>query len=233
MKSFLRRALPLALILVLLTISPGKILADGAAMHVYHCGPRDTRQIALTFDDGPHPRYTDRILEILAREGVIATFFMIGVNVQRYPEVARRVIAGGHEVGNHTFTHATMKRIPEETLVKEIEENDRILEELGYAPHHIFRPPQGVCTDMLPSVLQQTQKHAILWDIDTRDWAHRPSDEILAEIERHVCGGAIILFHDYISGENTTIPALQKVIPALKERGYEFVTVSQLLDIAY
>lgn len=218
----------LLMLLCLLTPFGGTVSAMDPR-GVYHVDTAE-KKIALTFDDGPHPRYTDAILKILAENDIKATFFEIGVNIKQYSNTTRHVIAAGHEIGNHTYTHTTMKHLSGQELKEEIAQTDRLLKELGYGPVALFRPPQGICTDVLFDVMSSTGKRAILWNIDTLDWAHRSSDEIVREIEKYVSGGDIILFHDYISGENTTIPAIKKLIPALKARGYQFVTVSELMQ---
>ena len=218
----------LLMLLCLLTPFGGTVSAMDPR-GVYHVDTAE-KKIALTFDDGPHPRYTDAILKILAENDIKATFFEIGINIKQYSTTTRHVIAAGHEIGNHTYSHTTMRHLSGKELQAEIEQTDRLLQELGYEPVSLFRPPQGICTDVLFDVMSSTGKRAILWNIDTLDWAHRSSDEIVREIEKHVGGGDIILFHDYISGENTTIPAIKKLIPALKARGYQFVTVSELMQ---
>lgn len=216
------------LLAILLGLQP---VAANRPLDVYYHVPTTEKVVALTFDDGPHPRFTDEILEILRKEEVRATFFAIGCNVASYPDVMRRVIAAGHEVGNHTYSHPCVRRVTEEQLVEEIEKTDAVLRSLGYSGNGLFRPPQGICSADMPTLLTHTKKTAILWNIDTRDWAHRASEEIVKEIDSTVCGGDIILFHDYVSGENTTIPAIKKLIPMLKTRGYQFVTVSELLSL--
>lgn len=204
----------------------GQVLSAPAAY--YHGTPGD-RRIALTFDDGPHPRYTPRILDILAEEGVSATFFFIGQNVEFYPDTARAVLEAGHEIGNHTYSHPHLRRIKKETLLGEIDRADTVLHGIGCGATPLFRPPEGFLDTDYSRILDTAQKTAVLWSIDTRDWAHTPSADIVKQVEAGLAGGDIILFHDYISGENTTLAALKKLIPALKERGYQFVTVSELL----
>ncbi len=196
---------------------------------VYYRAAQSTTKIALTFDDGPHPRYTDEILSILEKEGIKATFFTIGCNVKQYPEVARRVIAAGHEIGNHTYTHPLVPLVSAQTIEEEIALTDTLLLSLGCTRPVFFRPPQGKFPSDKAGLLQRTGKIAVLWSIDTRDWEHKPTDEIVRMVENEVAGGDIILFHDFVGGESQTIPAIKKLIPTLKERGYQFVTLSELL----
>ncbi len=196
---------------------------------VYYRASTTDKKIAITFDDGPHPVYTDRILAVLKEEGITATFFTIGCNVEMYPTVVARIDEAGHEIGNHTYSHPQIKRITNDFLADEIERTDRLLCTLGVPRPTLFRPPQGICPGDFMKVLKNTEKIAILWNVDTRDWAHTPSDEIVESVLSSISGGDIILFHDSVGGESTTIPAIKKLIPLLKERGYQFVTVSELL----
>lgn len=226
-----KRLLAAFLLLTALACLSTLTLSAQKPIGVYYHVSTAEKVVALTFDDGPHPRFTDQILQILEKEGVRATFFEIGSNVEAYPDVTRRVIAAGHEIGNHTYGHPIAKTISARELEEEIEKTDALLRAAGYCGNALFRPPQGICSDALPGVLEKSNKAAILWNIDTRDWAHTPSEQIVSEIEKTVCGGDIILFHDYVSGESTTIPAIKKLIPLLKQRGYQFVTVSELLSL--
>lgn len=196
---------------------------------VYYRATQNTMKIALTFDDGPHPHYTEQILDILEKEGVKATFFAIGCNVKAYPQITKKVIRAGHELGNHTYTHPLVPLTSTETLRKEIEETDALLRSLGYECPVFFRPPQGKFPPDVNKLLDRTGKIAVLWSIDTRDWAHTPTEDMIREVETKVAGGDIILFHDFVNGESNTIPAIKKLIPTLKERGYQFVTLSELL----
>ena len=196
---------------------------------VYYRASTTDKKIAITFDDGPHPVYTDKVLSVLEQEGVPATFFTIGCNVEMYPTVVARIAEAGQEIGNHTYSHPQIKRITNDFLAEEIERTDHLLCTLGVPRPTLFRPPQGICPGDFMNVLKNTGKIAILWNVDTRDWAHTPSDEIVESVLSSISGGDIILFHDSVGGESTTIPAIKKLIPLLKERGYQFVTVSELL----
>lgn len=197
---------------------------------IYYRASTEEKVIAFTFDDGPHPQYTDQILHILAKEGVRATFFEIGMNIESYPEITKRVIAAGHEIGNHTYSHPIVCHTTNEQMETEIRKTDRLLAELGYTMPKLFRPPQGICPQNFRNLLKKTEKTAILWNIDTRDWDNRTTAEIVKEVEEHVRGGDIVLFHDYVGCPNSTIAAIKKLIPTLKDRGYQFVTVSELLS---
>ena len=202
-----------------------------AEVKVYRSVETEKKQIALTFDDGPHPTLTPKILEILARYHVQATFFMIGQNVLNYPEAARGVINSGHEVGNHTFTHPHIARLSEQTIFEEIGRCEDALEELCEYRPHILRTPQGALTPSLEKCLLEDDYILVLWSLDTRDWDNKSTDAIVRSVLDGVKAGDIILMHDYIGYNSKTPEALEKIIPELLSLGYEFVTVSELLGV--
>lgn len=197
---------------------------------IYYSVNTDGKFIALTFDDGPHKYRTDEILDILEENDVKATFFTVGVMAKEYPDIVKRIISEGHEIGNHTYTHSKMKKLSREKLEYEIEETEKVLYEICEYRPKLFRPPEGWCSDVITSVACDLDYDVILWDIDTLDWAHNSSENITNCIEGSVKPGSIILFHDYVSGESPTIEALKTIIPKLKIQGYEFVTVSELIN---
>ena len=207
------------------------ILSPSAEIKVYRSVATDKKQIALTFDDGPHPTLTPRILEILAKYNVTATFFMVGQNVFNYPEAARAVIEAGHEVGNHTFTHPHIADLNEKAIFNEIGKCEDALEELCEYRPHILRTPQGAMTPSLEKCLLEDDYILVLWSLDTRDWENKSTAHIVRTVLDRVQPGDIILMHDYIGHNSKTPEALEKIIPILLSQGYEFVTVSALLGI--
>lgn len=192
-------------------------------------GGREEKRIALTFDDGPHPRYTQQILALLARYGIKATFFMIGCNVKLYPDVAKAVAAGGHEIGNHTYSHPHMKKITAQALREEIKKTEDVFEELGIEKPHLFRPPEGFRSTSQIEATEDLGYRMVIWSLDTHDWQGRSKGELTSFVLNSVQGGDVLLFHDYVSGKNTTITALEELIPKLIEDGYRFVTVSEMM----
>ena len=189
----------------------------------------EKKQIALTFDDGPHPVLTPKIIAILNRYQVRATFFMIGKEAEDYPETARAVAAQGHEIGNHTDTHRRLSGIsPEKQLLEVKECEEKIGRICGVRPV-LFRPPEGIVTSEIGRILDRENYTAVLWSIDTRDWECKNAKKIAARVLGKVRPGDIILLHDYIGRNSQTPEALEIILPELIAQGYEFVTVSELL----
>ena len=207
------------------------LITPSAEIKVYRSVTTEKKQIALTFDDGPHPILTPRILEILAKYNVPATFFMVGQNILNYPDAARAVIAAGHEVGNHTFTHPHMANLNEKAIFDEIGKCEDALEELCEYRPHILRTPQGALTSSLERCLLDDDYILVLWSLDTRDWENKSTASVVQAVLSRVQAGDIILMHDYIGHNSKTPEALEKIIPVLLSQGYEFVTVSELLGV--
>ena len=197
---------------------------------VYSSNNQNIKKIALTFDDGPHPKITPKILDLLNKYNVKATFFVIGVNVENYPKPLKRAIDEGHEIGNHTNSHSILKSMNKKKIEEEILNCEEKISFYTQDKSKILRPPCGLYDENLVKIAKDNDYIIILWNIDTHDWSHMSTDDIVKTVSNNVKGGDIILFHDYISGENHTIEALEILIPMLINQGYEFVTVSQLLQ---
>jgi len=194
----------------------------------YFSGNGDGKRIALTFDDGPHPRHTAEILDILAENDIKATFFVVGKLGNEYPELVKREIQEGHEVASHTWSHPNIADLSEEGITNELIETEEFLASLGYKPK-LFRPPEGKCGENVLRAAASLNYDVILWTVDTRDWAHTPSSKIVDNVLSNTRSGSIILCHDFVAYDSPTPAALREIIPKLKENGYEFVTVSELL----
>ena len=217
--------IPIIILLVAILLT-GKAFANDM---VYSSSVSDTNKIAITFDDGPHPRNTKRILDILEKYQVKATFFVIGINVKNYPETLSKVIENGHEIGNHTYSHQILKNKEKDVICKEIIDTEKEISKRNTTTK-ILRPPCGLYDSNLIDFAKQNGYKIVLWNIDTNDWAHTSESDMISHVMSSVKGGDIILFHDYISGENNTPDALDVIIPRLQAQGYEFVTVSELLQ---
>ncbi len=216
---FFRRAILFSFAVVFFTCS---VTATERKNNVYHCHSNDEMKIALTFDDGPHPILTPKILDILAQYHIKATFFAVGENVINYPNVVERIQKEGHELGNHTYTHDRIDK-------REIERCERAIYELTDYQTKLFRPPEGLINSVVLKTTCDLGYDIILWDIDTRDWDHTAPNEICNNVIKNIRVGSIILMHDYISYNSPTPEALEKMIPILLESGFKFVTVSELI----
>ncbi len=203
----------------------------GRADNVYSHAETDQKLIALTFDDGPHPRRTSEILDILAEYEIKATFFVIGKNAEAYPKTLLRVANEGHEIGNHTYSHITAKEASQSKFKEEIIRTDDIIQKITGKKPSLFRPPTGYCDNMTVQSVTELEHKIIVWTVDTRDWAHNSENNIVQAVKSRAKSGSIILMHDFISGNSPTPGALRKIIPALLDAGYSFVTVGELLAL--
>ncbi|MBQ8357168.1 MAG: polysaccharide deacetylase family protein [Clostridia bacterium] len=217
------------IVCLLLCVFSCKTAAQAQVIYRY-ASKTGKAQIALTFDDGPHPRYTPIILDILKEFGIPATFFAVGVNVETYPQLIRRIVEEGHELGNHTYNHYHVAKMSTETLLRDISLCSNAIEKITEQKPRYFRPPEGVCNGDVKEICGNADMTIVMWSVDTRDWAHTPISEICNNVRHNTKNGSIILMHDFIGKNSPTPEALRQIIPMLRELGYEFVTVSQLLE---
>ncbi|GGJ74514.1 polysaccharide deacetylase family protein [Virgibacillus salexigens] len=186
------------------------------------------KYIALTFDDGPHPKVTPRVLQTLHDYQAKATFYMLGSQVEYYPSIVRDVFAQGHEVGNHTEKHTDLTQLDQAMIEQEIKETkQKIYQASGYYPTSI-RPPYGAYNESVKQVTNKLDTPMVLWSVDSLDWKTRDPDAINQVVSEQVASGSIVLMHDI---HPTTADALPQLLSTLKEEGYEFVTVSELLSL--
>jgi peptidoglycan/xylan/chitin deacetylase (PgdA/CDA1 family) len=195
-------------------------------------GDRTRRALALTFDDGPSGS-TPALLDILAQHNVPATFFMCGKNVRRLPSVARRVAAAGHEIGNHTDSHPRLDFHMPEFIYREIALAQETIHQTTGAIPTLFRAPYGVRWFGLRRAQRRLHLTGVMWTVIARDWK-LPSPDISRLVVSGAVNGAILCFHDGRTLERApdvraTLEAVKSVIPTLKERGFHFETVSQIL----
>lgn len=179
--------------------------------------------IAITYDDGPS-KYTPEILDILKENNSVATFFVLGQSVYRNVESLNRMIAEGNQIGNHTYNHKNITTISDEELYKQVQGTDDLLYiYTGYRPT-VMRPPYGSTNE---HVSKQISKPLIHWSIDTRDWENRNVEMITKSILEYVKDGDIVLMHDLYG---STVEASKIVIPELVNRGYQLVTIDELVE---
>lgn len=216
------RGVKLFCLLLSLALPILSVSAEQSVTNVYHRHDNNEMKIALTFDDGPHPVLTPKILDILKKHQVKATFFIVGENANNYPEVVERILNEGHEIGNHTYTHDKIDR-------GEIERCEKTIYELTDYRTKLFRPPEGLINNAIKSASASLGYDIILWNIDTRDWDHTSPNDICKNVISNICVGSIILMHDYISFNSPTPEALELLLPKLIDMGYQFVVVSELI----
>lgn len=199
---------------------------------VYRRVNTEEKIVALTFDDGPHPKYTAQILDILAEYDAKATFFVIGKNLEHYGEMTRRAAEEGHEIGNHTYAHTNLRSLSRAELEREILDSEGLITEWTGKRPTVFRPPGGASSVLVEKIVAENGDKIILWDVDTRDWAGRSSADIVESVINDTVPGSIILLHDYAVHKSTTVDALKEILPRLSAAGYRFVTVTELLSYA-
>lgn len=192
----------------------------------YH-GPRELKLIALTYDDGPNRRFTPRLLELLKRENVPATFFWLGQQIKYYPQEAKQLYELGFEIGNHSFYHKSLTKLSREEIYEEISSTQEIIKKTTGITPTLLRPPYGSVNQNVVEVAEELGLQIIMWSLDTDDWRQDCTKEkIVDKVLKNIRGGDIILMHDRNS---RTIEATAELIPALRARGFRFVKVSQLL----
>jgi peptidoglycan/xylan/chitin deacetylase (PgdA/CDA1 family) len=197
--------------------------------------PTRERVIALSFDDGPDPRHTPEILDLLDEHRIPATFFLIGRHVRQHPELARRIAGGVHEIGNHTFTHRMLPFLRDEKIVHEIRHAGEVIREVTGCSPQLLRPPMGLFTRRVVDLVEHCGCQVVIGDVYPRD-PHLPGREkIYHRVISRAQPGSIIILHD---GGNTrrvdrsqTVWATRQIVRHLQQENYRFVTISQLASL--
>lgn len=199
-------------------------------------GPKDKKVVSLTFDDGPSPRYTPAILDILKDKGVKATFFVTGKQVLKHSQIARRIVQEGHDIGNHTYAHRELSPSTRRIVLSQVRKAERAIKTVTGANPHLFRPPRGIYSNAVRKLLLEEGYQIILWTVSTVDWRGVSAKTIVRRVNRYARNGSIILFHDNSSlfrrnraKRKNTVEALPLVINNLRERGLEIIPVSEML----
>ena len=191
---------------------------------VYQPIDNGKKYVPLTFDDGPG-KYTKELVDLLIKNNVKASFFMVGQNIKNYKSSVKYAYDNGMEICNHSQNHKNLKNLSKEELEYEINSVDDMLEEITGQKPKYYRSPGGNQND---TVLSTIQKPCILWNVDTRDWESRDTEKIISKTLKEVDDGDIILMHEIYK---TTLDAVEPIIIKLKEKGYNFVTVTELYKI--
>ena len=191
-------------------------------------GGRRTRQIALTFDDGPGVD-TDDLLDLLERLRVPATFFMLGHNIGQFPETMQRLIDSGMPLDDHSMDHPNLSQLSQADQRAQIAGAAKVIEDAGAAYPRLFRPPYGAYDATTHEVLDGLRMLSVLWSVDSEDYTKPGVDKIVENVVSAVHPGAIILMHDGGGDRTQTIAAVARIVPQLRRQGYSFVTVPRLL----
>lgn len=186
----------------------------------------EQKVVALTFDDGPDPAFTEPILAILKRKQVKATFFVIGENAYQNPSLLRRMVKEGHEIGNHSYTH----NYNQNKMTAEMKQTDKVVYEATGMHTHFYRPPGGYASKSLIEAIKNKGYVVALWSVDSKDWRQPGVNRIINNVLSKISPGAIVLLHDGGGFRSQTVQALGRVIDVLRADGYRFVTLSELKD---
>ncbi len=201
-------------------------IAHGIKYSTFLAGDPADKEIAITFDDGPHPDFTPKILAILRKFNARATFFVVGEKAEQYPNLIKQELAQGHNVGNHTYHHVNLTRIPTEYVPVEIKACGDVLKDItGKAPH-LFRPPGGDYDRDVALSSASLGYIMVLWTDDPGDYAS-PGDKVIRDrLLRNIDSGGIVLIHD---GIQQTIDVLPGILQYLQNKGYKFVTMDEMI----
>lgn len=191
----------------------------------------EEKVVALTFDDGPTEK-VDSILQILNDEDVKATFFLIGNEIKLYPEETKKLVLSGQQIGNHTFSHKRMIFKSLSYIEKEIKETDALIREMGYSGTIQFRSPNCKKLILLPYYLKQSNRKNITWNLEPNSFPeiNASSEEIAKYVIGNIKPGSIILLHPMYEDNNISVGAIPLIIKGLKEKGYEFKTINELVN---
>jgi peptidoglycan/xylan/chitin deacetylase (PgdA/CDA1 family) len=196
---------------------------------------RGTKQLALTYDDGPNDPHTFRLLEVLARHNVHATFFVIGRYVQQRLDIVRELVKAGHIVGNHTFTHPLLTLKSTDEVRRELSDCRKAIEDAIGEHSNLFRPPFGGRRPAVLRVARELGLKPIMWNVTGYDWTAPPAAEIERKVQKQMRGGDLILLHDgghkqMGADRSQTVLATDHLISRYRSEGYDFVTVPQMLE---
>lgn len=200
--------------------SKNKALAQGESL----------KPIALTFDDGPWEKSTSQVLDVLKKEDIKATFFVVGRQVERYPQLIKQIVAEGHALGNHTWSHQ-YRMYNSAAAAREIDKTAELVYKTTGVKTSLFRPPGGFLNNGLAAYAYQKKYAVVMWSADSLDWRYRQPTTLIDRVLKEASAGGIVLMHDGGGDRSKTVQALPEVIAQLRKRGYSFVTVPELLEI--
>lgn len=220
-KTLMRMGAAVCLAAVAALAIGGHGTAEPAAAIVNENGP----MIALTFDDGPYPKVTGHILDVLEKNGVCATFFVLGSRIEGHEDMLTRMDELGCEIGNHSFSHADLTRLSKADCQRELSDTDAEIRRVTGHEASVVRPPYGYYNK---TVMSAAERPLILWTVDTNDWRGKAPGEIADYVIQQAKEGSVILMHDQ---QTQTADAMEMIIPTLIEEGFRFVTVLELIRL--
>ena len=183
--------------------------------------------VALTFDDGPMPPYTTAILDMLKERDIRATFFLLGIQIERHPDLVLRMYEEGHQIGNHSMGHPNFAYLNRTQIIDEIYNTNRLIRDItGYTPT-ILRPPFGIQDATVLSVAEEFDLSIILWSIDPQDWRYRDAQKVSTHVAQRVIDGSVVLLHDI---RQPSVDATLRIIDSLIADGFTFVTINELFE---
>ncbi len=199
--------------------------------------PPGSKKLALTYDDGPNDPHTLRLLEVLAKHEVHATFFLIGRYVKQRPDIARAITQAGHAIGNHTFSHPNLIFSSARQARNELQHCEQVLYDAVGQHSRIFRPPFGARRPATLRVARRLGLEPVMWNVTGWDWSGKPAEYVEGKVHKQVRGGDVILLHDgghaaLGADRSQTILATDRLIAHYKSEGYEFVTVPEMIETA-
>lgn len=210
--------------------TPEPTSPPGVLGYPLYSGNPHLPEIALTFDDGPNPAYTSQILAILQRYGVQATFFVIGSEAAAHPDLVYQEAQQGNIVGNHTWSHPDLTTLPPADVRAQLQSASQEIEADSSRAPTLFRPPGGHFNGEVQSTAASLGLSTILWNVDPRDWSRPGTDKIMQNVLGSTHNGSIILMHDGGGDRAQTVAALPTIIATLEQRGFQFVTISRLIQ---
>lgn len=197
--------------------------------------PPGSKKLALTYDDGPNDPHTLRLLEVLAKHDVHATFFLIGRYVQKRPDIARAIAQAGHAIGNHTFTHPNLIFASAQQTKSQLQQCQQAMSDATGETPRLFRPPFGGRRPGTLQIARSLHLEPVMWNITGYDWKGKPAEYIEQKVQAHIRGGDVILLHDgshaaFGADRSQTIIATDRLISTYKSQGYEFVTTPEMMQ---
>ncbi len=207
--------------------SPKNEKSEIAKIDFIRNGSCTGKRIALTFDDGPTPGITELVLDVLKQREICATFFMIGNRIAAASNLAQRVLAEGHEIGNHSFTHRKLTLLPESEAKEEIQKTQEVIAEVLHHRAVWFRPPFGVLHQKQAAMAQAMDLRVLLWDVDSTDWAKPGEEKIIETVLGKTISGSIIMLHDV---DQQTVNALPSILDNLRNQGFVFSRISDVIS---